>query len=562
MRLQSLVLPKNEQYIDLYYRGDLLLRNGDFLSFDTYYNSFCYTKYRQYTTINKVDFSCRISGTARVQLCFFDGDEHIICEVVGEGKIVLSTSLSDLPANGFLYPKITAMTDCIFLCGEYSAECEPLNISCCIVICTYKREKYVLKNVEKLKGYNFSFLKRVFVVDNGNTLYQESASDDFAIIIPNKNYGGSGGFTRGIIEAYDGGFSHVILMDDDVVFFPQIIEQMTVFISLLKDQYNKSWFSAAMIPIDNPWEQFELGAEWNGKKAIVHKHCVDIRSKEILLDNLINSGVEYGGWWTLCMPVSVIQNGLPYPFFIKFDDVEYGMRNSAEIITMNGIAVQHEAFDKKTSFVLDYYNLRNELVVNSIYEKYGVFGAVKRFWYEVCKELLLYRYDNCKIVFMAVSDFLGGAEFFLSCDEEKLNLELMSSAIKLQTLSEMPQWSEQLRCDSYQKNNKLSAKIVLTLGGHLIPFWMLDKKTYALPLSRSGVTDIVGKKEIIQYQLGGNYGVLTKRNVGKFLKFLFHGIGVSIRLIFGFYRAKKSYNLKKSELTSMEFWRRHLNIND
>jgi len=560
MRLQSVILPENADIPELYYRGALSLNAGETLSFDTYYNSFCYTKYRQYTTADSVDFTCRLNGTARVQLCVFDGEEHVVSKNEGEGAISLSVRLSDLPENGFLYPKITAITDCVFIGGEYSSECVPKKIHCCIAICTFKRERFVLKNTKILKGFDFSFIERVFVVDNGNTLDSEELSDDFVKVLPNKNLGGSGGFTRGLVEAYNGRLSHIILMDDDVEFFPQTLEQMTVFMSLLKKEYSESWFSAAMIPLNKPWEQYEMGAEWNGKESVVHKHNADIRERKVLLDNSNNPSVEYAGWWTLCMPVSVTKNGLPYPFFIKFDDVEYGMRNSAEIITMNGIAVRHEAFDRKTGFTLDYYNLRNELAVNSIYKKYGAFSAVKRFWYEVGKELLLYRYDNCEVVFRAARDFLSGAEFFLFCDEEKLNDELMRDVLKLQPLSEIPGWDENLRLDSHQKNNVLSPKITLTLGGHLIPAFMLDKKPYALPLSRAGMADIFGRKEVIQYQLGGNVGILTKRSVTKFFYYLFRAIGVSTKLFFGFKRAQNSLIMGKLKLTSMAFWKNHLGM--
>ncbi len=560
MRLQSVILPENADIPELYYRGALSLNVGETLSFDTYYNSFCYTKYLQYTKADSVYFTCRFNGMAIVRLCVFDGEEQIIAQSEGEGSITLSIRFSRLPENGFLYPKITAITNCIFIGGEYSAECVPEDIRCCIAICTFKREGFVLKNTKLLKDFDFSYIERVFVIDNGHTLNCRELSDNFVKVLPNRNYGGSGGFTRGLIEAYNDGFSHVILMDDDVEFLPQTLEQMTVFMSLLKKEYSKSWFSAAMLPLDKPWEQYELGAEWNGKESIVHKHNVDIRKREILLDNLNNPGVEYGGWWTICMPVSVVENGLPYPFFIKFDDAEYGMRNSAEIITMNGVAVRHEAFDRKTGFTLDYYNLRNELVVNSIYKKYGAFGAVKRFWYEVWKELLLYRYDNCGVVFRAVRDFLGGADFFLSCDEEKLNGELMNSVLKLQPLSEIPGWNEKIRSDSHQKNNVLSHGIVLTLGGHLIPAFMLDKMPYAIPLSKAGMADIFGRKEVIQYQLGGNVGILTKRNVKKFFYYLFWAIGISAKLLFGFKRAQNSLIMGKHKLTSMEFWKNHLGI--
>ena len=563
MILQSVVVPDSKQYTELYYRGSLTLSAGETLTFDTFYNSFSYTKYRQYTIVQELCFSCDIAGEANVQLCVFDGQERVICGGEFSGKAELFLRLSDLPEKGFLYPKITAKTGCKFLNGEYRTNCEQRNISCCIAICTYKRENYVIRNTSVLRNYKFSNIDRVFVVDNGNTLDCKALSDDFIRVVPNRNFGGSGGFTRGLIEALDGGYSHVILMDDDVEFFPETLEQMTVFVSLLKDICCNNWFSAGMLPIDCPNSQFELGAEWDGKKAVVHKHNVNIVDQNVILDNLCNPGVAYGGWWTLLMPVSVIQNGLPYPFFIKFDDVEYGLRKSAnaEIITMNGIAVKHEEFDRKKNFVLDYYNLRNELVVNAIYDKYGRCGAVRRFCYEIAKDICLYRYDIIPIAICAVNNFLEGVDFFLKCDEEDLNRDLISKVPAMTPLKNITQWSEDLRCDEHDLDKRITPIMLITFGGHLIPSFMLKNKPLAVPLSRTGASDCFGKRSVIQYQLGGESGIVTKRSEKKFVVYMVKALGVVFRLFFGYNRAQKSFQSRKEEISSLDFWRKHLGLN-
>ncbi len=562
MRLQTLILPNNNEYPDMYYRGNLCFSKCETISFDTYYNSFSYTKYRDYTNAEDVVFKADFSGRATVRLCVYDGEEHIICEREAENSVEITIPFEELPQNGFLYPKFIALTDCEIYNGGYYSDCKSSEINVCIGICTFKREDYVKRNLELLREYDFSFLKKVFVSDNGNTLDCQNLSDDFITVLYNKNYGGSGGFTRCLIEAYDNKFSHIILMDDDIELIPEKIEQMTVFMSILSDKYASAWFSAGMIPLDKPWEQFELGAEWNGKCAVVHKHKLDMRKKENLLDNLDNPGVGYGGWWTLCMPVSVVENGLPYPFFIKFDDVEYGLRKSAdtEIITMNGIAVRHEAFDKKISFVLDYYNLRNELIVNTIYDNYGVGGVIKRFWYEVCKELLLYRYDNIPLVTRAVRDYLKGAVFFTDRDDEKLNTELIRSVPKLIPLEDISEWNESLRCDEHVKNKSISTAMALTAGGHLVPSLFLKKDIFAYPLSRVSAKDTFMKNAVIQYQLGGNAGIMTKRSFGKFIKYGFASTFVVLQILFRYSKCRKSLKTQKENITSMDFWKKRLGI--
>lgn len=564
MRLQSVIVPDEQQYKELYYRGDLSLSAGGILTLDTYFNSFSYTKYREYTNADKVTFSCKFRGRAIIELCVFDGEEHTVRSGEFSDRAELTADFSALPEKGFLYPKITALTDFIFDGGEYCSDCIHQDISCCIAICTYKRESYVLKNTALLREFKFSFIDRVFVIDNGNTLDCNAMSDSIVKVLPNRNYGGSGGFTRGLIEAMDGGFSHVILMDDDVEFHPEILETMTVFISLLKPEYASAHFSAAMLSQNVPYIQFELGADWNGRRILHGGHNIDMRGQNALLDNLTGDIISYGAWWCFLLPVSDMERyGLPYPFFIKMDDVEYGMRTCSQmpIITMNGAAVRHEDFDNKYSMHLEYYLIRNQLVLNTIQDKKPLSNALFRLLAVSFKHLVLYRYDNIPMILRAVNDYLSGVDFFLECDEEQLNRELIKIAPKLKPLSEIPEWNEDMRLISRGRDFKvLTPMTVLTLGGHLIPSFLLKKEITAAPLSKAGGSDTLCRKAVIQYQLGGDTGILTRRSFKKFVVYSFRVLGTALRLLFGYNKAKKSFRTRKGEITSADFWRRHLGI--
>ncbi len=562
MILQNLILPTDAEYPDLYYRGELSLSDTDIVSFDTYFNSLSYTKYRDYTNVKDVTFGCTIKGEALVQLCVFDGYEHIVGAAHGKEKISVSVNLSELPQNGFLYPKITALSNCEIISGNYSSECSCRNINVCIAFCTFKREKYILKNIEQLRSAEFSFINRVFVIDNGQTLDCNSLSDDFISVLPNKNYGGSGGFTRGLIEAYDGNYSHVILMDDDVEFHSETLEQMTVFISLLSKEHKKSWFSAAMLRLDTPWFQHELGAKWDGRITSL-KHGNDVRVLELLLDNLNNCDVDYGAWWCLCMPTSIVEeSALPLPLFIKFDDIEYGLRKpkGTKVITMNGIAVRHEAFDKKESFVVDYYSFRNETLTMLLYKNNGRFEIIRRFVFEIGRQMTRFRYDNISVILCAVDQLLSGADFFLNCDEEQNNKEIISSVLKLVSLDTIPEFSENMKHDHFPPNETIWRIMAITLGGHLIPSFMLKKELIAIPIIHISGIDMYRRKAVIQYQPNGKDGILLKRSFLKFLKYGFLTVGMIIKIFFRYKKAKKDLISRKVEITSQEFWRKHLGI--
>ncbi|MBQ8411645.1 MAG: glycosyltransferase [Ruminiclostridium sp.] len=566
MLLQKIVAPEEGfGYPEMYLRGSetLSLKAGETITLDTYYNSFSYTQYRAYTKVDIVKFTMKFSGSLKVQLYVYNGEEKIVSECTGENFAEVSAKLWNLPEKGFLYPKITALSDTIITEAGYYSEAVPKSINCCIAFCTFRREQYIINNLKRLKSMPFTFIKKIFVIDNGNTLSQTQLTDDFVSVLKNKNYGGSGGFTRGLIEAYNGEFTHVILMDDDVELMPEKLEQMTVFMSFLKDEYASAHFSAAMLSDSKPYIQYEMGASWSGTKIINSKHNVDIRDRDVLFDNLSNDNIQYGAWWCFCLPVSDIdKHGLPFPFFIKFDDVEYGLRccKKSNIITMNGVAVRHEDFDKKYSMHLEYYAVRNQLVMNEALGLQGMGSVIRKLISVTARHTMYYRYENLDIVYRAFKDFLKGVDFFLECDDEKLNTELMKKAMELRELTKIKSWNEDMRNDEHYGNNYFTPAMVLTLGGHLVPSFLLKKEVTAVPLSRLGLSDTFLRKEVIQYQIGGNSGVLTKRSFSKFLSYSFKSLGMMFRIIFTYGKARKSFRKRKGEITGMSFWKNHLGL--
>ena len=305
MKLQEITLASTE-YSRLYYRGGefsngaIVLKSGETVSFNTYFNCFSYTKYLKYTSVKDVTFSCQIEGEARAVLCVFDGKaETVICSATAkDGILSMRADITALPPRAILYPVITAITDLRFTGGTYYCDsAESDEIDCAIAICTFKREESTLNNLKILSGADFSFVNKIYVIDNGQTINADEHSTDLISILPNKNFGGSGGFTRGIIEAHRGGHSHVILMDDDVVIFPEAIERITAFISLLKPEYKNTHFSAAMLPLSKLHVQYEMGARWNGHCIQSFKPNVDVCNPVELVNNLDEDEVEYGAWW-------------------------------------------------------------------------------------------------------------------------------------------------------------------------------------------------------------------------------------------------------------------------
>lgn len=572
MVLQRLLISSNG-YDDMYFRGgelrdgSILIKQNSSVSFDTYFNCFSYSKFKKYTSVKEITISLDIEGEATLSLYALTEKGSTLlssCDVNCENASI-SVSLDSLSDDGILYPVVYARSDCTIRGGEISTN-EPCNyIDCAIAICTFKRESEVTRNIEILNQAELSSISKIYVIDNGKTLDINALSSKRVSIIPNKNYGGSGGFTRGIMEAKAGGHSHVILMDDDVIINPEILNRMCAITSLLSDTYRGAHVSAAMLPLSKPYLQYEMGARWDGGAVKSFKQNIDVRKPKNLLECCKEENVQYGGWWCFMLPLSNTDKiGLPYPMFIKFDDIEYGKRCSSlsPIITMNGIAITHEDFNTKFSVHLDYYKLRNQLITTATHNMKNRLGIIFRLMKTSANSLFLYRYDAMPLIFRAFDDFLRGPDFLLSTNEEELNSEIMKMSPRAVPLSEIDGWDEGLKEQKKSKKTGFFKGLfmVLTLGGHLVPRFMLKNKISAFPPLDAKPVWAFMHKRTIQYQLGSDYGFDFGRSCKRFFGGFFKCIGMAFKILFKYGKVKRAYVKKKDYLSSFEFWEKHLEI--
>lgn len=342
--------------------------------------------------------------------------------------------------NFIPYEKVRKYTRITEVCVENNSifvECEtPDFVNCAIIFCTYKREKYITKNVNYLLSHlenNSDFECKIIVVDNAQTLSQSDFEGDIALI-KNANSGGSGGFKRGMEAAAEvGGFTHFILMDDDVEIDFVAIQKMLNFLRFLKPEYKDLAIAGSMLYMDKPTVQFEAGGrfERDGSQR-GFGHFLDLSKPENLVLNEQENPINYGGWWFMCMPFKLIESGnFPLPFFLKYDDVEYALRCKLRIITLNGVGVWHEKFEAKYNSVSEYYNTRNYLHLCALYcDNFDAEKWVKR---QIAAKQKRQQYKMVKAIRLGYEDFLKGLEWLKKLDAEEnhrsvcsLNYEFLS----------------------------------------------------------------------------------------------------------------------------------------
>ncbi len=323
-------------------------------------------------------------------------------------------------------------------------ECvEPANVNCAVIFCTYKREKYILKNVQYLSQnlkLHSELNCKIIVVDNAKTLTKSDLPDD-VILVPNINNGGSGGFRKGMETACKiVGFTHFLLMDDDVEIEFVSIQKLLNFLSFLKPEYSDISVAGSMLFMDKPTYQFEAGGHFSedGKQK-GFGHYIDLTQEENLLLNEQENDINYGGWWFMCMPSKYAEQGqFPLPFFMKYDDVEYALRCKQKIITLNGVGIWHEKFESKYNSAAEYYNTRNYLHLCSLHCKDFTPKKALRFAKKQIKaKQKRQQYQMAEAVKKGYEDYLKGLDYLQALDAEQNHKEICKLNYKYLTYDEI-----------------------------------------------------------------------------------------------------------------------------
>ena len=446
MQLQSILLPKQNICTEesLYFH-----REGVDILFDGYFNLFYIGKRKKYTDLRTVELHLNLQGYESITLMH---DR----EAIGEHKLIpeerkeytFQFPYTDCNNGVFWFSLRQAESRDTYIEGCYAGDSDTVrDINIAVDICTFRREEYVLRNLRSLEAFlegNAEASKHlsVFLIDNGQTLdqYDEitkvvQKSGGRIHVIPNRNLGGAGGFTRGMVEAINrkkkDNLSHVLLMDDDAVFDPDLFVRLYGLLAVLKDQYKDITVGGALWREDYPYIQQACG-EWFANFRAQNAHPMyDLRTYENCTADFMCKDDEehdiYSGWWCCCFSLNVVTNdNLPLPLFLHHDDVSYGLMNAGAGITfLNGIGVWHKGFETVFPGANRYYDMRNPLISAAIAEPdIPTWKVVLKVWGAMTVLLMEYRYAEAFLTYRGAIDFCKGPEWLYQTDGEKLHQKI------------------------------------------------------------------------------------------------------------------------------------------
>ncbi|MCD8369897.1 MAG: glycosyltransferase [Clostridiales bacterium] len=593
VRLQRLLWPQAGLCTErkMYFRtnekclltGECLhMEKGGKVSSDTYFNGVSIDKWKKYTVVGSLYLRLRLQGRFRLSLrtCERAGEETIrrVCDeriIKGTGEEICLHFPGEIRGMAYFY--LEALENhCQFLGGEYdTVVCSERirNVKLAIAICTFKRETFIYRNMEILRKYlienETSALHgrlEVYISDNGKSLERDRISSDQVHVFPNKNAGGSSGFTRGMIEVMKANqagdsITHMILMDDDVTIEPESIEKTYRILTLLKEEYMEAFIGGAMLQSDKQNMQVESGAVWRAGNLVSLKSGLNMNKLSACLYNELEEAREYNAWWYCCIPMGVVrEDNLPMPVFIRGDDVEYGLRNMKTLILMNGICVWHEPFYNKYSSYLSYYILRNLLIDNALhFPQYGKKELKKSLLGQAIRELFYYRYKNVDLLIQGVRDYLKGVDWLLRTDGEALHKKIMDRGYKAQNVDELPmEFLYSTYKNSLVENDRGLRKYVrlASFNGYLLP----ATRDNVVSMARVRPYNAYRARRILYYDAAAHKGFVTQRNYRELIRCLLQLLRLNQEIDKKFDAAKNEYRQRQKELQNSKFWNQYLGL--
>ncbi|MHB1605936.1 MAG: glycosyltransferase family 2 protein [Leptospirales bacterium] len=551
------------------------------LDFSTFFGAFSLSTWCDKVGLEHIGLTLELSGLSTVSVWHENGldpPSMIYKEVVGNPlNHELVISLEGLKGNkGIIYPRIeTSDPSFQFYRGHYWTTEPPIKpVTLTIIMPTFKRESYLWKNIRLISENILSKHQdcvQLLVIDNGQTIDPQKAPEGVRII-PNLNYGGSGGFARGVLETIESGFStHVLFCDDDILIEPETVLRLSALWGYLDE---KSVVGGGMMNLSQKHILQEIGAYYECLHFSLCNHLLDLTLQKSLIQyDLPNDRMNYFGWWFFsCTLKTFIEEGLPFPFFVRSDDIEFGERlaeKNYRMISLLGIGVWHEEFGSKLAHSIHYYIIRNGLITTWLHEKTkNRFHILYRLAKPILYRLLSYRYEQAEYLIWGILDALKGPNYLKQLDPpvlhetlrkfQKENLKDIKNSLLLKEKYNKPDPK------SYLKMIRIIISKI-SLNGHLLPSFLMLKgrdigdNGYIIESLRSSRIETIFRHQmVLYYEPSLEKGILCRMDRAKFFSLFFSFLKIGLKLLWKHKQTIQEWEKAHHELTSPTFWKRYL----
>ncbi len=400
---------------------------GSTTDFCTFFNAFSHRKWTSLTGLDRLALRIRGRGRVKVTVATYTktGAAWSVCneevELSEAGSTIHLPPLSSLPGELLGFQLGGLDTGAVLASGAWISD-EPVRryVSLAAVITTFGREAAVTRAMKTFSASTCAHPPvgdvQLYVVDNERRL--QPSELEHVTIFPNPNLGGAGGFARGLQEVLDAGtFTHALFMDDDAACEPESVWRAMTLLAYMKN--SDAAVAGAMLLADRPYMQHEKGGVFDrtgltGTTWIANNHNFDMSDLARLCENEADDKVNYGAWWFFAFPLKPVK-AMPFPFFVRGDDVDFCLSNDFKVVTLNGIATWCDSFGTKLGPATEYLAYRGWMALALMHGEHR--AAFLALWNGLrVAEVMAFRFDYAAMnaVLDGIEDAMRGPDFFRS----------------------------------------------------------------------------------------------------------------------------------------------------
>ena len=545
-------------------QGTLTLPTGAQAAFDTYANLFNIGNWAALGPVTAL--ALRLTGRGAVTLHVWHITQNAADQSLIRADVTLTAAGTaiDLPPNlrtGLLGWSVTARSDATLTNAAFIAAPTGDPVRLAIVITTFRREDAVRATCARITAFLDADAAQggpltgahLFIIDNGQSV--TPPAHPRMTLIPNRNLGGAGGFARGLAAARDAGtFTHVLFMDDDAACPMTNLTRTAAFLRHAADP--KTALAGAMVSTARPWHLWENGAVFDQLprsrfSGIDLREAGAVAQMELTTPAPPPSGA-YGAWWYFAFPLAAVTHD-PYPFFVRGDDVWFGLSNDFRIATLNGVMSLQDDFAAKASPQTLYLDMRYLLVVNMVRPDapLGLLGCLALAWRQILHSISRMHYDTAAAQLMAWADVLTGPAHFTS------NMTMAHGRAKIAALTKAERWGPRPAdlppLHSTAQSAAWQRLMQITLNGHLLPGFTRLGRSVCVPLAdRGGLAATRGAQRAVFVDGDKAYAVHHDKRQAAALGL--RGLWLSLRTILAWPRLRRAFRQSRTDLTRPAFW--------
>lgn len=434
-------------------RTSITLKNRGHMSGCAFFSAFPAAYWRRWTSVKTVRFEATVQGNSKISV-FRSTGRGLIYPVStktttaseSETRVCIDVPMTGLMDGGYFWFDAESLDGSVTIADATwsvprEARTAKHETTLSIAITTFNRASYCMDQLRTIAGASAlrERLDTVYCTDQGSDLvkYQKDFDEVAANLgeqltyIQQANLGGSGGFSRGMYETAKAGDSDfVLLLDDDAISEPESILRAIQFSDYT---VRPVLVGGGMFHLDNRTMLYTQGERINPQrmwmypsKSMGYNHDFSVEPLRDSPDRHQRIDEDFNGWWMCLIPIAVVKKiGLSMPVFIKFDDIEYGLRAKKAgfpTVCLPGVAVWHQAWHDKDPARSweEYFTERNRWLAALLTYPDRPPRMLVETLYGDASLGLRFVYSAMALHHMALRDILRGPQYLVDCLPTKL----------------------------------------------------------------------------------------------------------------------------------------------